>query len=211
MADLFLAEQSAPSTPSSGNAIIYPDSTANLWAFVNDAGRKGVLWGASRNASTAPQGAGFSSDTYVTGSNLLIPSFGLQVGSYFSWRLSASKTAAGTAGPIYSIRIGANATTADTARLQMTGTAQTAAADTAVLFVVVSVRSVSATGVLQGSISMIHNGSGVGFANNIGGVGETTSAAFDNSALGGQHIGLSIDGGASAAWTLTQAIAEGNW
>jgi len=40
---------------------------------------------------------------------------------------------------------------------------------------------------------------------------EGTSAGFDNSNLGGSYIGLSINGGASAAWTVTQVIAEAKW
>lgn len=35
--------------------------------------------------------------------------------------------------------------------------------------------------------------------------------AFDNSALGGQYIGLSINGGASAAWTISQCRVEAKW
>lgn len=211
MADIFAAEQTVPSTPAAGSAIIYPDSTSNLWAFVNDAGRKGVLWGATHNASIVAQGAGFATDTYVTDSDLLIPSFGLQARSKFRWTVCAVKTAAGTAGPVFSFRIGANRTTADTARLQITGTAQTAAIDNAIITLLVTVRSVSATGVIQGTLGILHNGSGTGFANNIAGSGDATSAAFDNSALQGQYIGLSIDAGASAAWTITQVHAEAMW
>lgn len=40
---------------------------------------------------------------------------------------------------------------------------------------------------------------------------EGTSSAFANDALGGSYIGLSINGGTSAAWTVTQVIAEAKW
>ena len=210
MADIFLAEQSAPTTPSSGNGVLYVDSTSSTPAAKNDAGRAGSVW-VRANSAAAAQGAGFSSDTYVTDSNILIPSFGVQARAVFRWTISASKSAAGTATPVYSIRIGANATTADTARLQITGPAQTAAADVGLLTIIVSVRSVSATGVIQGTTNWSHNGAAAGFCNNDAGAVEGTSAAFDNSALGGQYIGLSIDGGASASWTLTQVVAEALW
>jgi hypothetical protein len=167
--------------------------------------------GGTFNASTAAQGAGFSSDTYVTDSDLLVPSFGVQAKTMFRWTISASKTAAGVATPIYSIRIGANRTTGDTARLQITGPAQTAAADTAVIDIIAVVRSVSASGVIQGTIYLSHNNAATGFANNDASVVEGTSAAFDNSALGGSYIGLSINGGASASWTITQVRAEAIW
>lgn len=208
MADLYLAEQSAPATPAAGNQLLWPDSTSPQWFTKDDAGR---VWGRSHNAAVAAQGAGFASDTYVTNSNILIPSFGVQAKTVFRWIISASKTAAGTATPIYSVRIGANATAADTARLQLTGPAQTAATDVGLLELVVTVRSVSASGVIQGTARWSHQNTATGFANNVNGAVEGTSSSFDNSALGGSYIGLSIDGGASAAWTITQAIAEATW
>jgi hypothetical protein len=208
MARARFAEQSAPSTPSSGYGTLWPDSTSPQWFTKDDAGR---VWGRSHNAAVAAQGAGFASDTYVTGSNILIPSFGLQTKTVFRWTISASKTAAGVATPVYTIRTGANASTADTSRLVLTGPAQTAAVDTAVIELTVTVRTVSATGVIQGTVSLAHNLAATGFANNASAIVEGTSAGFDNSALGGLYIGLSVNGGASASWTLTQALAEAAW
>ena len=210
MADIFLAEQSVPSTPASGSLIFYPDSTASVPAAKNDAGRAGSLWARS-NAAIGAMGAGFSSDTYVTRSDILIPSFGFQAGAVFRWTISASKTAAGTATPVYSIRIGANQGVADTARLQLTGPAQTAATDVGVLVVMVSVHTVGASGTIQGTAYWSHQTATTGFATNANGAVEGTSAGFDNSALSGQYIGLSINGGASASWTVTQCLAEALW
>lgn len=53
----------------------------------------------------------------------------------------------------------------------------------------------------QGSI--VCRGSS-GWGSGIDGV----SSNFDNSALAGQYIGISINGGASAAWTVTSVQAE---
>lgn len=192
-------------TPSSGKARIFLDSVSEQMCHRDDAGR---YWGRAHRCASAAQGAGFSSDTYVTDSGLLIPSFSLQAGTRIVWNISASKTAAGTAAPVYTIRIGGNQTTADTSRLAITGPAQTAAADVGLLTIIVTVRSVSATGVIQGSTFWRHNGAATGFANNDAGGVEATSAGFDNTALSGQYIGLSINGGASAAWTLTQVQGE---
>jgi hypothetical protein len=202
------AEQSVPPTPSSGYSALWPDSTSPQWFTKDDAGR---IWGRSHNAAIASQGAGFSSDTYITNSDILIPSFGVQAKTVFTWVISASKTAAGTATPIYYVRIGANRTTGDTARLTLTGPAQTAAVDIGLLTIMVTVQSVSASGVIQGTANWSNNGDKTGFCNNHSGSVEGTSAGFDNSALGGSYIGLSIDGGASAAWTLTQVRAEAVW
>jgi hypothetical protein len=203
-----MAEQTKPATPASGNGIWWFDSTSSLPFYLDDSG---VFKGRSHNASIAAQGAGFAADTYVTNSDILIPSFGVQAKTIFRWTISASKTAAGTATPIYTVRIGANRTTADTSRLAITGPAQTAAADVGVLEIIVTVRTVGASGVIQGSTVWRHNGTATGFCNDYAGAVEATSSGFDNSALGGSYIGLSINGGTSAAWTLTQVRAEAGW
>ncbi len=215
MGDVYLSEQSKPTTPAAGNGILWVDATASLPFFTDDAGRH---WGTSRNAAIADQGAGFATDTYVTNSDILIPSFGMQAKTGLLWRISASKTGAGTATPAYAIRIGAARTTADTARLTLTGPAQTAVADIGTLNIMLTVRTVAASGVIQGTAWWDHRGTaantttqGVGFANDGTGHVEGASAGFDNSALGGFYVGLSIDGGASAAWTLTQVVAEARW
>jgi hypothetical protein len=208
MARIRPAEQSAPSTPASGYQVMWPDSTSPQFFSKDVAGR---VWGRSHNAAVAAQGAGFATDTYVTDSDILIPSFGLQTKTILRWTLDVTKTAAGVATPSYIIRIGSARTTADTARVTLTGPAQTAAADNAIIEILVSVRSVSAAGVVRGAVSMKHDLSITGFATTVAGHANASSAAFDNSALGGSYIGLSIDGGASAAWTITQSRAEASW
>lgn len=194
------------STPASGKGDTWFDSTVKRLATIDDAGRLYIPGGIA-NAATAAQGSGFSSDTYVTNSDLLIPSFGLQAKTTLYWIISASKTAASTAAPVYTIRLGANRTTGDTSILAITGPAQTAAADVAVIEVFATLRSVGASGVLQGTVGMMHNLAATGFANNAAALVEGTSAGFDTTSRGGQYFGLSINGGASAAWTITQVQA----
>lgn len=208
MADFYISEQGAPTTPATGDNILWPCSTTRRWFTKDSTGR---AYGLSHNASIANQGAGFATDTYVTDSDILIPSFGLQARTVFRWTLMAVKTAAGVAAPVYSFRIGSARTTADTARLQLTGDAQTAAIDNGTLSIVLIVRSVAAAGVIYGSAAWKHENAATGFANNDSGQTNGASAGFDNSALGGQYIGLSIDGGASASWTIGQVFAEALW
>lgn len=215
MADVFGAVQSVPATPSAGNASWFVDSTAKIFCVKDDAGRVQAF---SMNSAVAAQGAGFAADTYVTNSDILIPSFGMQAKTQFMWIISASKTAAGIAQPVYTIRTGAGRATTDTLRLALTGPAQTAIADIGTLYVMVTVRNVGASGVIAGSAWWSHRGtaantttSGTGFANDSTGHVEGSSATFDNSALGGQYIGLSINGGGSAAWTVTQCQVEAVW
>lgn len=205
MADLLIDVQSAPVTPGAGQGVIYLDTTTKLLWTKDDAG---LCHGAYRRASVASQGAGFAADTYVTNSGLLIPGFGAQAGMTFLWFISASKTAASTATPVYTIRIGAAQGTGDTARVALTGPAQTAAADVGILTIVATVRNIGASGVIQATASWNHSAASTGFANNTAGAVEGASSAFDTTALAGLYAGLSINGGASSAWTLTQCVAE---
>jgi hypothetical protein len=96
---------------------------------------------------------------------------------------------------------------------------QTAIADVGTLNVMVTCRNAGAAAVLQGTAWWDHRGTitsstgGTGFADDGTGHVEATSAAFDaqGSAIGGQNVGLSINAGASAAWTITQGRIEVRW
>lgn len=215
MADILLDEQSAPTTPTSGQGVLFIDSSASILCHKDDAGR---VWASNKNAAVAAQGSGFAADTYVINSDLQIPSFGFQAKTTFLFTISASKTAAGVATPIYNVRIGTNRTTADTTRLTLTGPAQTAIADIGTLYIMLTVRTGGAATIIQGTAWWAHTGtaasttvSGTGFANDSTGHIQATGASFDASAVAGQYIGISINGGASASWTLTQCIANGDW
>lgn len=206
MAELLLDEQGFPSTPSAGKMLAYPDSSNSQWAQRNDDG----LFLGDMNKARITQIASHSADTYY-GVGLQLPSFSMQPGMFFEWIFAATKGAAGTATPVYTVRIGPNQSTADTSRLAFTGPAQTAAADTALVRVIMTVRSVGVAGVMQGLVHMQHNLAATGFAAT-GPAGYTliqaTSAGFDNTALQGQFIGLSVNPGASGAWVVEQVIAR---
>jgi hypothetical protein len=202
MADVLMDNESVPTTPAAGKSILYVDNLTKALAQVNDAGR--VSGSLSRNDATASQ-AGFAADTYVTNSGLLLPSCGMKAGMMFRWFITASKTAAGVAAATYIIRIGAAQAIGDTARLTLTAGAQTGVADNGLLIVVASVRNIGASGVIAGAASWAKTQAGTaGFGGSIDGV----SGTFDNTALAGQYVGLSLNGGASAAWTLTAVSSE---
>jgi hypothetical protein len=204
VADIILDEQGFPSTPASGKMVLFADSSNSQWLQKNDAG----LYLGDMNASISSQIASHSADTYYKG--LQLPSFSMQAGMVFEWYFPVSKTA-GTAAPAYTIRIGANQSVADTSRLVLTGPAQTAVADTGFIRVMVTCRSVGVAGVLQGLVTLHHNLAATGLAAT-GPAGfafvEATSAGFDNTALQGQFIGLSVNPGASAAWVVNQCLAR---
>jgi hypothetical protein len=131
--------------------VLWVDSTTKKGVIqTDDSGiHHGIL---SHNNSTAAQGAITTTEVYLTGSGIKIPSFGMQVGMTFVWYISASKTAASTAAPIWTWRIGAAQTTGDTSRLALTsGQAQTAVASDGTLIAMVTVPTVSATGTIAGS------------------------------------------------------------
>lgn len=194
MADLLIDNQSFPTTPAASKSVLWVDSTTKKFITTDDAGiQRGII---SRNASTSAQGALATTEVYLTASNLLIPSFGLPLGATLVWQISASKTAASTAAPVWTYRLGAAGAVGDTSVLALTsGQAQTAVASDGILTAVLSVRTAGASGVLAGS-----GGAGsVGF----GGGGSGASAAIDiSSAKAGQFIGLTVTTGASAAWTI---------
>jgi hypothetical protein len=203
MADILLDEQGTPTTPSAGQMVLYPDSSASVFVQRNDAG---IVQGDAVRAAVAVQ-TGFAADTYLVNSGLILPAVSMQAGTVFEWTFVATKTAAGIAAPIFQVRVGPNQSTADTSRLSITTSAQSAVVDLAIIKILVTCRSVSSVGVIQGVVWIQHNLAATGFAT-VGPAGlnivEGTSAGFDNTALGGQFVGLSINGGTSAAWTINQ-------
>lgn len=156
------------------------------------------------NTGIVDQGPGFATDTYITGSNLLIGGR-IKVGTILRWTIHATKTAAGLATPIFIVRFGTAGAIGDTARCTLTGPAQTAALDTGTFVVVGIVRAHSATGVVKASVDLDHSAaSAAGFGNCDA---QVTSGAFDTT-VAGLQAGISVNGGASAAWTVQGVTAE---
>src|SRR3954464_1771254 len=102
MADILIDNQAAPSTPAAGKSVIWVDSTTKKLVQTDDGGtHRGATL--SKNYGTG-QLTGFVSDTYLTGSSILIPSFGMQIGQFYQWQVSIEKTNAGTAAIIVNVR-----------------------------------------------------------------------------------------------------------
>jgi len=159
------------------------------------------------NASTAAQGPGFATDTYVTGSNILLPVQRPRVGTGYRCRISVAKTAAGTATPIIQLRYGTAAAVTDASICSFTFSAGTGATDVGEYIVEGVFRSVGATtsAVVQGGCFLISQPT-TGFSSLLHGV-QTTSTGFD-STTATTSLGVSVNGGASAAWTVQLAQAE---
>lgn len=159
------------------------------------------------NASNAAQGAGFATDTYLTGSSISIPSGALKIGTRYRLLFSVSKTGAGTATPIINVRFGTNGSTADTARLTFTFNAGTAVADVGTFEIFVTFRAVGASGVIQGTARAVHSLSTTGLQNTPGKVLQVTSGTFDTT-VANSIIGVSVNGGTSASWTVQMVQTE---
>jgi hypothetical protein len=166
----------------------------------------------SGNHSTAVQGAGFATDTYLTGSSIALLTTPPRVGTLYRCTFDVSKTAAGTATPVIIVRFGTAGTTADTARLTFTFPAQTADADIGVFTVWALFRTIGASGVVQGRASLVHTGGATGLLGlsvNPGPTLQVTSGSFSTT-VANSIIGMSVNGGASAAWTveLVEAVLQ---
>lgn len=160
------------------------------------------------NYSTASQASGFAADTYLTGSNIMLPSGSPYVGSLYHLIFDVVKTGAGTATPIITVRYGTAGSTSDTARVTFTFGAGTAAADTGVFDLFLLFRTVGSgtAAVLQGQARLTSNLTTTGLSNAVKAL-QVTSGGFDSTPAS-SIIGASYNGGASASHTVQMVRAE---
>lgn len=207
MADILLDNQAVPGTPASGKVIIFAESGGKRVTYKDDAGRTYSVGGTIRNWNTVDVVAN-AADTYLTGSGLTVPTgLVLQVGTTFKWRVFMTKTGAGTATPIWIVRVGTTGTTGDTARLTFTGPAQTAVSDAGFVELTAILRNVGAAGVLAGGLILNHNLAVTGFANIGSPTLQVTSSGFDTT-VANLIVGVSVNPGASGVWTHAVIKAE---
>lgn len=147
-----------------------------------------------------------AADTYLTGSSLAIGGK-LKAGTLLHWRAVMTKTAAGIATPIVSVRFGTNGSTGDTARVTFTGSAQTSVVDAGWFDLTLTVRTFSATGIVQAALNFGHNLQTTGLANRQQQVYQAVSSTFDLTPAG-LIAGLSVNPGASGVWTFQLVEGE---
>jgi hypothetical protein len=206
MAEILLDAQGVGTTPATSKLLVYPDSSTKQLTALNDTGRKFSLDGVIRNWNTVDVVAN-AADTYLAGSNLIVPQHLLQAGATLKWRLIMTKTAAGVATPVWTVRVGTTGTVADAARLTFTGGAQTAAIDTGFVEFSAVLRNIGAAGVLAGGMNLVHNLATTGFATIASEVLQATSAGFDTT-VAGLIIGISVNPGSAGVWTHQLVVAE---
>jgi len=161
------------------------------------------------NASVSTPAAGFAADTYLVGSSCAIPSGLLQAKAKYRCRFNVVKTAAGVATPIINVRFGTAGSVADASRGTLTFSAQTAVVDEGVFEVECVFRTVG-----SGTVAVVQTVGQLRHRLSITGLGVgtsepeiATSAGFD-STVANSIIGLSVNGGALAAWTIAIVSAE---
>jgi hypothetical protein len=161
------------------------------------------------NGSSA-QATGFAADTYVAGSTITINAGDVTAGSRYHCVFDMTKTGAGTATPIITIRIGTAGTTADTAVQTITFGAGTAVADTGTFDVYFNFRAVGGSATIASVGKCSHNLAATGLTST-GAAGDavitnSTSSVFSSSTA--TKIGISFNGGASFSGTINIVQAE---
>lgn len=162
------------------------------------------------NASTADQSPAAATATYLTNSNIAVPTGKLRIGTVFTWRLAVAKTAAGTLANTIIVKAGTLGTTGDTSILTFTTDAGTAVADQAVMDILVTCRGpLSASGIFQGMFKMTSELSATGFRSVAGKnhVLHVTSGAFDVTTAS-LILGIVSTSDASTLLTFKQVVAE---
>ena len=196
-----------PTTPAASKSIIWVESTAKKLNQTDDSGVHHGIISCSYSASGAASQTINATETYVTSSGILIPSYGMQVGMLFRWYFNMVKaTFTGTAAPTYQIRMGSAQTTSDTAILLLTGIAQTAVGGGGTVIVTAQVRTVAAgaTGVIVGNFNAPNVTMGSGQ------ITTAVSAGFanDSAGAGGKYLGIGITPGTNTTYTCDGVRGE---
>ena len=158
------------------------------------------------NNSTGTQSITAATVTYITGS--AITTANIQAGTVVTWDISVTKTAAGTAAPVWTVRFGTTSSTSDSTLLTFTGAAQTAAADTGMITIKCVFRTVGSgtSAVLAGHYSLVHQLDQTGLST--GGGGAYVASSGFNSTTASSFLGITVNSGAAAAWTINQVMTK---
>lgn len=160
------------------------------------------------NASSANQVVAGNAEAYLAGSLIAIPQGKIKVGTKYRCKFDVVKTAAGTAAPVITVKVGTNGTTADTNRATLTFAAQTGVIDEGEFELEFVFRVAGAAAVIQAMGSLLHRLVTTGL--NVTGLYTkvlNTGAAFDVTGAN-LKIGVAVNPGASSSWTVSIVEAE---
>lgn len=204
MADTKISALTAYTTPIPADIIPIVDTTNSTTKGIT----VGKLHVPYTNFSTTSQALS-TSDVYITGSNITIPSGGPLAGTVYHLVLDMVKSA-GTGSPVITVRYGTAGSVADTSRCAFTFGIGTGVADTARFELYCTFRTVGAstTAVIQGNASLICNlpTTGFGGTTSIKSV-QTTGGGFD-STVANSIIGVSFNGSTAFSGTAQLVQAE---
>jgi hypothetical protein len=193
---------------------LVPASGGGTTNFMRADGTWAVPAGAPQayfNQSTTGQSPAASTDTYITGSDVAVPTGGPKVGTRYYFVANVRKTtAAGTGIPSFNLRFGTAGTTAD-ASISATvnlAAAQTAAIDEGVIEAWATFTTVGASAIVRGFTRLTHRLSVTGLSNAASRTETfTTTVPFD-STVAASKIGVSINIGGVANWTFDAVQAS---
>lgn len=152
---------------------------------------------------TTPTASDFAAAVYLAGASIANVSLPI-AGTRYHCIFSVVKTAAGIATPIIIVRYGTNASNSDATILTFTFGAGTAATDTGIFEIWVTFRTVGSgtSAVMQGvcRLSRLNTTTGLSATNEVE-ILLATSSGFDSTPASSK-IGVSVNGGTSAAWTI---------
>jgi hypothetical protein len=160
-----------------------------------------------RAQSVADQTINAAVTAYLAGSALAVPAGKLRIGTRLRWKLSLSKTAAGTAANTFNVRIGTLGTTGDAAVLTFALPVGTAVADVGGIEIFLTVRGpLSGACVVHGQLVLWHNLAATGLAT-LASPTINAQATFD-ATVASLIVGLSCTTAASTVLTFQQVNAQ---
>jgi len=166
----------------------------------------------SSNGSAAAQTLG-TGDTYLTDSVCTFDAGRLKAKSFYRCVMDMTKTGAGTATAVITLRMGTLGTTSDAAICTFTfPSAQTAAADNGIFEVYANFRTVGSgtSATVEGVLKIQRTNTTTGFLSTSGlqfmAPIRVLSSGFNSTTV--TKIGISINAGASSAWTTQLVQAD---
>lgn len=183
MADIFLAVQSAPTTPAAGNAILYVDTADKILKGIDDAGTIRTYAQNAPHAIVAASGAINTTETIIAGglNNTRIYANQLKVGTTIRATLQGTCTTTVGNASTWKLRLGTSGTTSDgaifTAANSVAGTTGTTIPFEAQL--VMTIRTIGASATLSGYLKLISTGA-TGISAVTAQIVQATAASFDS-------------------------------
>jgi hypothetical protein len=209
VADTKISALSAVGTPTDLDELVLNDGGTSkkmdlnaLVAYIESRARV-------NSAAVTQQVTVAATDVYLAGSACLIPVGRLQAKTMYRCKFNLVKSAAGVGLPVINVRIGTGGVLGDTSRGTLTFPVGTAVADEGCFEITSIFRTVGSgtSAVLHSLAELTHRLSITGLNTGVSPSQIATSGGFD-STVSGLIIGLSVNSGTGATWTINHVQAE---